>query len=134
MRINKPVFKYIEYELYNYDEIKKELTWYREAILEGTPYVEVSGNSQPSDSTASKVMRLTSTSFVIQSERVINAVDKSLSILGDKHRELFEWKYQKGLPWQEVALEMGISDRTYFRLRRELVITVGQQLGVINIE
>ena len=134
MRINKPVFKYIEHELYNYDEIKKELAWYREAILEGTPYVEVSGNPQPSDSTGSKVIRLTSTSFVIQSERVINAVDKSISILGDKHRELFEWKYQKGLPWQEVALEMGVSDRTYFRLRRELVITVGQHLGIVNIE
>lgn len=134
MRINKPIFKYIEHELYSYDEIKKELARYRETIIEGTPYLEVSGGNGPGDPTSSKVMRLTSTSFVIQSERVINAVDKSLAILGEKHRELFSWKYQKGLPWQEVALEMGISDRTYFRLRRELVITVGQHLGIVNIE
>jgi len=55
-------------------------------------------------------------------------------MLGDRHKELFKHKYQKGLPWQEVALEMDISDRTYFRLRRELVMTVGQQLGLLNIE
>ncbi len=134
MRIDKSIFRYIEHELYNYDETKRELARYREDVLEGTHFPEVSVRSNPGDSTANKVIRLTSTTFVIQAERVINAVDKALAILGDRHRELFKHKYQKGLPWQEVCLEMDISDRTYFRWRRELVMTVGQQLGLLNIE
>ena len=134
MRIDKSVFRYIEHELYQYDNTKKELELYREEILEGTHFPEVSVKSDPGDSTANKVMRLTSSAFVIQAERVTNAVDKALAVLGDKHRELFRHRYQKGLPWQEVALEMDISDRTYFRLRRDLVTVVGQQLGVLNIE
>jgi len=30
MRVNKSVFRYIEHELYNYEETKKELARYRE--------------------------------------------------------------------------------------------------------
>jgi hypothetical protein len=36
MRIERRVFRYVEYELYNYDNTKKELQRYREAILVGT--------------------------------------------------------------------------------------------------
>ena len=134
MKIDKSIFRYIEHELYSYDETKRELARYREDVLEGTHFPEVSVRSDPGDSTASKVIKLTLSAFVMHAEKVINAVDKSLAILGDKHRELFKYKYQKGLPWQEVCLEMDISDRTYFRWRRELVMTVGQQLGLLNIE
>jgi RinA family phage transcriptional activator len=134
MRIDKSIFRYIEHELYNYDETKRELERYREEILEGTPFQEVSVQTNPGNPTAQKAIKLTSSAFVVQAEKVISAIDRSLAILGDKYMELFEHKYQKGLPWQEVALEMDISDRTYFRLRRELVMTVGQQLGLLNIE
>lgn len=134
MRINKSVFRYIEHELYNYEETKKELQRYREEVLEGTPFQEVSVQTNPGNPTAQKAIKLTSSAFVVQAEKVIGAIDRSLAILGDKYMELFEYKYQKGLHWQEVCLEMDISDRTYFRWRRELVMTVGQQLGLLNIE
>jgi len=70
----------------------------------------------------------------MHAEKVINAIEKSLAILGEKHRKIFKLKYQEMYPWQEILVEMNISDRTYFRLRRELVATVGQQLGVLNTE
>lgn len=134
MKIDKSIFRYIEHELYNYDETKRELARYREDVLEGTHFPEVSVRSNPGNPTAQKAIKLTSSVFVVQAEKVISAIDRSLNILGDRHKELFKYKYQKGLPWQEVVLEMDISDRTYFRLRRELVMTVGQQLGLLNIE
>lgn len=134
MKIDKSIFRYIEHELYNYDETKKELQRYREEILESTHFAEVPAYTGPGDPTGNKAVKLASSAFVIHAEKIIKAIDRSLAILGDRHKELFYYKYQKGLPWQEVALEMNISDRTYFRLRRELVMTVGQQLGLLNIE
>ena len=134
MRINKSVFRYIEHELYNYEQTKKDLQLYREQILESSPSPEVAVQSGPGDSTAMKAIKLVSSAFVVQSERVINAIDRALAILTEKHRKLFDLKYQDCLPWQEILVEMNISDRTYFRLRRELVATVGQQLGILNIE
>ena len=134
MRINKSIFRYIEHELYNYEQTKKDLQLYREQVLEGTASHEVSVQNGPGDVTANKVIKLTSSAFVVRAERVINAIEKSLDILGDRHKELFKLKYQKGVTWPNITLDMGISDRTYYRLRRELVITVGQYLGLINVE
>lgn len=134
MRINKSIFRYIEHELYNYEQTKKDLQLYREQVLEGTVSPEVSVQSSPGDVTANKAIKLTSSAFVVQAERVIQAIDKALSILGDKHNELFKLKYQMGVSWPQITIDMGISDRTYYRLRRELVITVGQHLGLINVE
>lgn len=134
MRINKSVFRYIEHELYSYEQTKKDLALYREKILEGTPKPEVSAQSGPSDVTQSKAIKLTSSAFVVQAERIINAIEESLAILGEKHKKLFRLKYIDCIPWQEIILEMNISDRTYFRLRREIVAMVGQQLGLLNVE
>lgn len=134
MRINKSIFRYIEHELYNYEQTKRDLQLYREQVLEGTVEPEVSVQSGVGDTTANKVIKLTSSAFVMQAERIINAIDKSLDVLGDKHKELFTLKYQMGISWPNIVIDMGISDRTYYRLRRELVIMVGQQLGLINVE
>lgn len=134
MRINKSIFRYIEHELYNYEQTKRDLQLYREQVLEGTSTPEVSVQSSPGDVTANKAVKLTSSAFVMQAERIINAIDKSLDVLGDKHKELFTLKYQMGISWPNIVIDMDISDRTYYRLRRELVIMVGQQLGLINVE
>lgn len=134
MRIDNSVFKYIEHELYQYDNTKKDLELYREEVLEGTHFPEVSVRSDPGDSTASKVVRLTSSAFVVQAERVISAIDRALAILGESHWRVFKLKYCDCMPWQEVAITMDISDRQYFKLRRELVVAVGQNLGLLDFE
>lgn len=134
MRISKRIFNYIEEEMYGYDDIKRELELYKEEVLHGTSRPEVSVRAGNGDITASKAIKMTSSKYVIHCERVIRAVDKSLARLTDEHRELFRLKYQKGYHWKEVAVDMSISDRKYFRLRRELVTMVGKELGVINIE
>jgi RinA family phage transcriptional activator len=133
MRIDKSIFRYIEHELYSYEQTKKDLETYKEQILDSTPKPEASSRQGLSDTTASKAMKLSSSAFIIQAERTIEAIDKSLAMLSDGHRQIFELKYQNCMPWQEIAIEMGISDRTYFRLRRELVAMVGQQMGILNI-
>ena len=134
MRIHKSIFRYIEHELYNYEQTKKDLQLYREQVLEGTAKPEVSVQSSPGDVTANKAVKLTSSAFVVQAERVINSIDRSLAMLGEQHRALFKYKYYDCMPWQEIAVEMGISDRQYFKLRREIVIAVGQKLGLLDFE
>lgn len=134
MRIDDPVFKYIEHELYNYQQTKKDLALYKEQILEGTPKPEVSTESGLSDTTANKAIKLMTSTYILQAERVINAIEDTLDMLGEKHKKLFRLKYIDCMSWQETAIEMGISDRTYFRLRREIVATVGQKLGLVDIK
>jgi RinA family phage transcriptional activator len=134
MRIEKSIFRYIEHEMYCYKLTKRELNVYRENIIEGTSKPEEGSNrgSGISDPTGAKSIKLASSIFLAKAERTLNAIDKSLDILGDKHKELFKLRYLEGRPWREVYLEMNISDRSYFRLRRELVISVGLNLGLLR--
>jgi len=60
MRINKAIFRYIEFELYNYEQTKKDLQLERERILESSPCQEVAVQSDIGDSTANKAIKLTS--------------------------------------------------------------------------
>ena len=134
MRIERRVFRYVEYELYNYDNTKKELERCREEILESSPSPpEIKVQSGLGDPTAKKVEKILTTTYIARAEQTIKAIEKSLDMLTDLHRMLFKLKYQDCLPWQEVTIELEISERTYFRIRRELVVMVAQQLGLINI-
>jgi len=133
LRIEKSIFKYIEQELYNYSETKRELDDYKDDIIEGTvrPEVSVSGGRM-GDSTGSKAIKLTTSKFILKSEKVVKAVEKSLRILTDDHNKLYKLRYNDCMSWVEVIAEMHISERTFYRLRREIVAMVGQELGLIN--
>lgn len=132
MRINKAVFRYIEHELFNYQQTKKDLEFEKERIIESSPFQEVAIQCGNGDTTANKAIKLTSSAFILKAEKTVNAINKSLNMLGDTHNDLFNLKYIEGRPKKEVYLEMNISERSYFRIRRELVTVVGQQLGLIK--
>ena len=133
MRINKAVFRYIEFELYNYEQTKKDLELERERILESSPYQVVAVQSDIGDTTANKAIKLTTSASIIKDERVIKSIDKAISILGDKHSKLFKLKYIDCRPPKEVWLLLGVSDMTYYRYRRELIAMVGQIMGLVNV-
>lgn len=133
MRINKAVFRYIEFELYNYEQTKKDLEFEREQILENSTFQEVAVQSNIGDTTANKAIKLTTSANIIKNERVINSIDKAIKILGDKYAKLFELKYIDCRPAKEVWLLMGVSDVTFYRYRRELIAMVGQILGLVNM-
>lgn len=134
MRINKAVFRYIEFELYNYEQTKKDLELERERILESSPCQEVAVQSDIGDSTANKAIKLTTSAFILKAEKIVNAINKSLDILGDNHNKLFDLRYIDGRPEKEVYLVMNISRGHYFKIRRELVETVGLQLGLLRFK
>jgi len=135
LKIDKSVFKYIEYELYSYQQTKKEIKICRDSIINGSPCIdEIKTKGKISNPTANKANKLVTSAFLNKSERTINAINKSMEILNYNHKRLFELRYVEGLYWKEVYLEMNLSDRSYYRLRRELVMTVGIQLGMLNSE
>lgn len=134
MKINKSIFRYVEHELYSYEQTKKELELYKEELIEGTPKPEVPTKAVTSDTTATKAINITESTFVLKLERVLKAIETSLAMLSNNHKKLFKLKYINGLPWKEIYLEMNISDRSYYRIRREIVLTVAQQLGLLRME
>lgn len=138
MKIPRAVFRYVEHELYSYEQTKKEIQELREDILEDRPaLIEIASISKAgyiSDPTSSKVTRLLTSKALKKMVDNIRAIDRALSRLTDEHRRLFMLKYSQALPWQNVRREMPVSDRTYFRMRGELVLMVAAEMGLILAE
>lgn len=131
MKLDRAVFRYIEHELYNYDETKREIEELREDIIEKAPLKEVvPGTGFISDPTARKAIKLVTSTAIARMERTVRAIDRALARLSDEHRQLFDLKYRQCLSWQKICDEMPVSERTYFRLRRELVYMVAVEMGL----
>ncbi|MDS1030726.1 hypothetical protein RDV78_09700 [Bacillota bacterium LX-D] len=90
----------------------------------------MSGTSYTSDTTARKAIKLVSSKVLATMNRNISSIDRALSRLSEEHQKLFQLKYRGNLPWQKVCDEMPTSERTYFRLRRELVAMVALEMGL----
>ncbi len=131
MKLPRAVFRYIEHELYNYDKTRQEIEDLRETIIEMPPAREVvPGVGHVSDPTARKAIKLLTSTTLARMSRTVAAIDRALARLADEHRRLFDLKYRQCLPWQRVCDELSASERTYFRLRHELVVMVACELGL----
>ncbi len=131
MKLPRAVFRYIEHELYNYDKTRQEIEDLRETIIEKPPAREVvPGVGRVSDPTARKAIKLLTSTTLARMSRTVAAIDRALARLTDEHRRLFDLKYRQCLPWQRVCDELSTSERTYFRLRHELVAMVACELGL----
>ena len=131
MKLPRAVFRYVEHELYNYDTTLAEIEAIREGIIEAPPLREtVPSTGYISDPTARKGTQLVTNTALVRMTRTVAAIDKALARLNDDHRAIFELKYRQGMKWRQVCGEMPTSERTYFRLRRELVLMVACELGL----
>lgn len=134
LKLPRAVFRYIEHELYNYDLTKKELEEIRQEIisLSSSPGFVTVGGTGISDDTGRKAVRLITNAAIARMARTLAAIDRALMRLADHHRQLFDLKYQKGLPWQEICMRMHIERSTYFKYREELVHMVALEMGLLK--
>ena len=134
MNIKRANFRMIEAELYCYHESKKQLELLREEIIESTPTQEVSVKSGPGDITQSKAIKLVNNREIIEMERRIKAIDKAIEVLKTSSEprkyelmkmKYFEWKYTD----IGISMELSISERTFYRWRREIIELIANFLG-----
>ena len=132
MSIERANFKAIEAELYGYLDTKKEIELMEEEILEGSSFQEVAVQSGNGDTTANKAIKLVSSKELLEVRRRVNAIERALFILQQNETKLdllrmkyFERKYTD----QGIMMELCISDRTFYRWRREIVQLIGSYLG-----
>jgi len=134
-KIPRAVFRYVEHELYNYDLTCSELEQLREEIISTSAspgYIVAGAGGEASDSTGAKAVKLITNVAIARMVRTLSAIDRALMRLQPYHRKLFELKYRKCKPWQEICMEMHIEERTYFKYRRELVVMVALEMGFVS--
>ncbi len=133
MRIDKKVYKYIDYELQHYEENKKELERLREEILDkgtkpadGQPRGNTVGNP-----TEQKAMKLVSSTALLKIERNLKAIDRVYNQLSEEYKKFFDYNYIKQVGIVKVCQEVGIEERTYYRWKDNIIYNVGMELGLL---
>ncbi|NMA93001.1 MAG: hypothetical protein GX973_07800 [Firmicutes bacterium] len=102
--MDKAVSNYIEFELSNYDKRCRAI---EESETKNTAYYK-------------------------KAESAVYAINKVLTMLGERYKELFHYQYREGLPNGKVIIAMDISERTYYRMKRRLINQVGRYTGLYN--
>lgn len=129
-KIPRPVFRYVEFELYNLGFNKKELERIKEEIIFKSPdHLQGGKTATIGDQTGNKAVRLVSDMRIFHLERSIEAIEEVLR--NPLFEELYELKYKKQLSWQEIISRMNISKRTYYRIREGLIADIAKKIGLL---
>jgi hypothetical protein len=108
----------------------------KDEIIGGSPLpISEKDNIQRStisDPTFSKAAVLTANITLLYMERTVNAIDRALMRLDEVHNEIFEYKYRRSWNWRQIVCEMCISERQYFKKRKELIMMVAEYMGMKN--
>lgn len=134
MRIDKKVYKYIDYELQHYEDNKKKLEEIREEILEASPLPpdgQPKGQGSTSNPTEQKAVKLISSVALVKIEKTLNSIDKVYDRLEQDYKNFFDWNYKKGVGIVRTCQEVNISERTFYNMRDKIVYNVGMELGLI---
>lgn len=131
--MDSDTFRFIERQLYNYDETKRRIEELRDTLTcDASPAVRemVPGAGYISDPTANKAIRAVMSSPVLyRMETNIRSIDASLRRLTDGHRKVFYLKYQLDLSVPAVCMRMPCSTSGFYKLRRQLVEMAAEEMG-----
>lgn len=138
MKLNRTYYKYVENELYNYNNNKKELEDLEDEIIySSSPQTgERVKSSALSDETASKGLRLISSSRLNQIQRTLVGIERSIKMLKadseDSKYKLLEMKYfDCQYTDTKIAQELNISIETYYRWKRQIINLTAINIGLL---
>lgn len=130
--MDRVVFKYVERELFHYDHTLQDILALRQSIMASAPSPSrevIPGTGYTSDPTARQAIRLAESKELRRKVETIEAIKGAINLLSAEHQMIFQMRYREKKPWQEVREKLAVSERTYFRMRRELVLAVGAEMG-----
>lgn len=126
-------FKAIEAELRYYNKLRQELRAAKDDIIESTPQQEVAAFTGPGNPVLSKVLRLSTSAAILETERRLEAIEYALAMtkrLDNCRARLVQLKYfDNKLTDIGIMEELCISYRTFHRWRRDFVTLVAERLG-----
>ena len=137
-KIPPAIFKFVEHELYNYEDTKQDLRELKEDIAESglgnLDYDDFSSTeSYPSgSSTETATVDIIQNKVAKRMSNTIRYIDKAIQELDEEKVRLYIKKYRQNKSWQTIVQEMPISQSTFFRYRKEIVKKVAKKMGLIN--
>lgn len=137
--LDRKTYRKIEYYLYHYFEIRREVEQEKEDIIEagGRDIVEWGGGiSYHSDPTASKAIKLVRPD-IVEKEKWLKVIENTIQhFKGTEKGRLLQKKYFDELGEKHICEELHIERATYYNWRNEIVFytaLLAAQEGLIKV-
>ena len=96
-------------------------------------YFKKKGGETNDRITSKKALALATSAGIASMEKTVNAIDKAIASLTERHRKIFEMLYvQERKDRYRICDEIHISERSFQYNKIELIQAVGFELGVIK--
>jgi RinA family phage transcriptional activator len=131
------LYKYLEFELRYYQENMKELEQLRADIIEATPNApeaKISKTNKVHRPVEQKVLGLLDLRRAIQLEKLNFAVHKAYERAPEDMQKFIKLYFWEDLPWQQVIIEVSISEKCFWQWRDKILTAIALDLGLITAE
>ena len=137
MALKRQIRQYIECELRDYDQTKKEWENIQKNVICAGGCGDDSGirGTDKRSATESKALRLISNKRLAQLERTIAAFERVLSRLQEEKYKLVMLKYWSSpqmLTDDGIALKLNISKRTLYDWQSAIILAFAKELGLVD--
>jgi len=134
VELPKYVYNFIEEEIKNHKKNKKLLVDLKEDVANSTlgnmDYDNMpKGSGGFYSSTEEATMDIISSRSIMRIQRNIMSVEEAKKELSEEKKEFLRLKYYECKSWQQITMQMNISQRTFYRWRDEIVHTVAEKMG-----
>ena len=131
MKLDKNIYKYVEHELYNYNNSKKELEDLKYEVIEFSKKSDgLPKGNNISNPTEDKVFKIIENERITYLSKIIKNIDHVLNNLDEIYRKLFKLKYIEKNTAKYIFRELNISERTYYNYKNNIVLKVAKRLGI----
>lgn len=132
--IRNASLRLIEAEIRNYHQTLKDLRELEESIADPGTREEPVVNSGPGDPTPARAIRMMTSTQLMEIRRRVSAIEHMLEILKASPEpgryELIRLAYWDGrYTVKGICDQLRVSERTYYRWRREALQVVAERLG-----
>ncbi len=132
--MERALMKYIESELYHYDETLKLINEIREEIAcdQAISYDKdkLAPSYKISHPTEDKAIELISNIQLRRALNTIKAIDRAKKRMTEDEVRLYEYKYQQQIHNKRIyTVLLKMSERSFYNMRNRVVIIVAEEMG-----
>ena len=130
-RLSKNTFKYVEQEIRQYKNNRKELSRLKNEIIQEAPEKQNGRSSGLGDSTAAKAVKLSMNRKISELEKSQKAIETIYYRLCQDKQSVMEEYWQSRYTNAGLAFKLGVDERTIRRWKQHIVYLVAAELNYL---